>query len=461
MREVFENRAVNELVQRARLGSSQVPQEVSFPRLLERIRAEGFALVEEVVGLAHRAEILVRPGDDGQLKFKARVTRLAVTEERDQYVRYRERVESGARVIARVANLETGDTDAGTDPVPGPPLDAAREAGAKLVEWAKAESGGLPVVVIPDGYLHDLPWAALGQASDVDIVGQALSSAALSLNARASRPSVPQEAVVVLNQEIMSHADSKELMQPLERAGWNVRILIVDEQGPEWADGSAAAVSHPQVVFWLTHGGRPQTGSQPELQLPYGGVIRAQELIRSAAGGKPLELASVIVPGEESKRESIRLGLGSCHTFVSGACMSGAIDPRHGHEAVGLVRAVLAFDVEQLVAPNYEALLGRVPGYGLEEPYQEFLRAVVAAVAEDRPIGESLTRWIRRLQRRERVATRGASSSNDRPSLEWWWSHATVWLAGGKALSAPPLTRDKLGRMSHRTNTRPCETHGP
>ncbi|MBI4704881.1 MAG: tetratricopeptide repeat protein [Deltaproteobacteria bacterium] len=465
-RAVFENRSVIDLVERERLGRGSCPAACARPGVfrgwLSRTHA---AWLEVVVALSLRAELLVRPGRDGEaseLEVTARIRQTGweqglpavLLQWSKSYDAFWQHVRQGFILLAQVSDRQpfaaSGETcGAGGRELPAESaLGSLDPAVAEMLNWAKAQLDGskLWLRVSPDSVLHDVPWVALGGRAGLQVAGQALSAASVVAEAAGgpaagrceSAADAGTTALFVVARGMAEAYDrgsdsiEQGLVRPLVEAGWTVHRLDVGDylprttgpqKAPEWRCRPCCAGDHdllrPALVVWLNHGNLEPGRGFGVLGLHHDQAITAAMLMAAANARSPLALPK-LAPGFD-----VRLDLSGCRALLSGACLSGRIDPRFGPEGVGLVRGLMALGVREVFAPSYDALLTPAPG---GQPVMlRLLRAMLRAAMAGASIGPTLHCELCALMAEEAKSPGAGMAERHGTPWDWWWGHATVF----------------------------------
>ena len=472
MQAVMDNRRVIDLVEQhpPKGCTEQALSQVAF---FEGLGCTNDAWLEVVVGLSMRAEILVMRdatnsvAESAGIRVQARIRELDFTEEglpqlillwKQAHSDFHKRAAEGITKMNRQRESEAFASPATNAVVSGAVRRAMPEQSVLLplsnilddiLDWVAHElepqQSKCWLRVCPDSVLHDMPWIAAAAQRGIRVSGQALSWAT-SVAARSAQllgvhksilsHSTPPTALIVISKDILESltwCDAQ--LQALQRwqrllPGWKVHLLHTVGTSPdteksetssrlrlppEWLCPCCAdrtpRILHPRLVVWMTHGDISEEYSNfalmqhtPYLLFHDGTKITAQELTTAARDSGLLRM-----PGMTTE-----LDLSHCAAFLSGACLSGKIDPRFGPEGVGLVRGLFALGVQEVFAPAY-----RVPlTTGSKLPL--LLDTLVGAVAAGQFIGPALWSKLHELHS-------CAADNVGEPPDDWSWGYATVF----------------------------------
>jgi hypothetical protein len=197
--------------------------------------------------------------------------------------------------------------------------EAASHAAMRLDELLLAPLAGVvgdrPLVVVPTGRLHSLPWAALPSCRGRAI--NAVPSVALWLRAQRRRRTRPGRVVLVAGPDLpLAPIEVKELHALRPRA-----TVLTDADAS--ADAVARALDGATVAHIAAHG-----------------TFRADNPLFSAL--RLADGALTVYDLERLKRAP--------ELFVLSACESGLTDVRPGDELMGLAGALFALGARTLVA---------------------------------------------------------------------------------------------------------------
>ncbi|MBI5536592.1 MAG: tetratricopeptide repeat protein [Deltaproteobacteria bacterium] len=442
---VVENRRINELAllraSRGELASGN-PSRTNRQVQLER----GNAQLELAVGLSYRVEILVHAKDRESPRHIARIRHVGWTNDglpealavwANEYLAFRRAAQDGVSAFASAAPTPFAEPAHSVAELPDSVFAPLRCTTSDVLGWAaRLLEPETWLHIAPDSVLHDIPWTAVGASEGVRLSGQLVRAACRRDLARMKN----KEALfVLLDSMVASYGGWKTIQEtwirPLERAGWIPRIVITKSpakrrgtalpEPPEWRTGPPSKPTlQPSLVVWLNHGELHQSGQRPLVPVLR---VHGHHCISEAELGAADVTGTLPLPGID-----IQLDLSACEAFLSGACMSGRVDPRFGPESVGLVRALMGLGVREMFAPNFGALLTPLPRHAgrvraPDETREEsdnpatvmgvLMSTMIEAVIDERRIGPAVWQSLRNLQ--------GEGSAIG----SWWWGHATVFEA--------------------------------
>lgn len=403
---------------------STIAQPTSRVAILQKwVNESNSGWLEVVVGLGLRAEVLLRP----QHGLTVRIQPISWTEGglpetlhfwSKLHATFHLSGRCATQAIAHSASVglfrSTSEQDVQTGSTPVAELAPVV---TDLLGWFGGLPRGTTLRVCPDGVLHDLPWTAMGASCGVPIVGQALSWATLPRST--SAPMYGSEALFVMLPSMVAAYGGLSLLEehwlePLRAAGWSIHMVTVadtnEAEAPRWhcCQKRPHRSIKADLVVWITHGDVEPNRPMPWLALHGSQRVTGDDLMNAANTGRRIALGDT----------GVELDLSNCSAFLSGACMSGRIDPRFGPEGVGLVRGLMALGVRQVFAPCYRALLTCLPDG--THPMFEMMRVMIQAVRDGEPIGaalhEKLVDW--------------RTKQPPQSSMPWdtWWGHASVFV---------------------------------
>ncbi|HEX9619359.1 MAG TPA: hypothetical protein VF989_04450, partial [Polyangiaceae bacterium] len=392
---ICESRLLGEMG-RAQPAARPTPPRAELLDAVKRLARSRAGWLELAFGFEHLGSFVMNEAGiaEGRIAGSPVDGRGVSADERDLEERYR--AFRAVTVQKKVEKAPVGRGD-GDTPSRNPEPAELEPALERLWAWIRdvlpkdIEESDRGWIVSPASWLQDLPWVGLGAWAGLDVRAQVLSVP--DLVEAGDRPAAGAKPLLL----VVSHEDLWAVVRDLRPAlrevnakGW--RVLRLEAPAPRSHDESASKeppgpvkwtelVGHgnksekdidpsgmelsPSVVFWLAHG--EYDDASRALRLPVAEepqvTITAGELARAGLADEAIEL-----PG------GVRLRLRHCRAFISGACLSGRIDPRYEREGVGLVRGLFAMGVEEIFAPNFPVLMS--PELGIPALYAELLRKV-------------------------------------------------------------------------------------